>query len=157
MGQAEASYGGGNGVSGTRNTTAEFDPLLTCDRYIFPATYRARMGGILNADVSHWWLPNEEGLPVMLRSIRELINDRNSGRQHDQVQQDDIREMKGLFSNMSIDQTPSPPTQQSQSPGQPGVRPGRMEKGKGPEDETMTQDDALVWEDSPEYGWAFQS
>jgi len=47
-------------------------------------------------DVLHWWLPNEEGLPRTIKTIREFVQERTMP-PRDQSSAD-VRDMKGLFS-----------------------------------------------------------
>ena len=52
-------------------------------------------------DVTHWWLPNDEGYPQVVRSIRDFIEYRA------RVPADDIsahvRDMTGIFRSLDMD------------------------------------------------------
>ena len=50
-------------------------------------------------ELLQWWLPNDEGYPPIVRSIRSFIEDRPH---HLQPQGEDMRNMKAIFSKMSI-------------------------------------------------------
>jgi len=91
---------------------------------------------------SDWWLPNDEGCPPIIRSIKNFINDRNS-QPRDQAS-DDLREIRGIFSNLTLSDTPSPD------------RPGEMTPG-GSQTRTMSNiDETLVYAGgSPEFGWNY--
>lgn len=91
---------------------------------------------------SDWWLPNDEGCPRIIRSIKNFILERSS-QPKDQTS-DDLREMKGIFSNLTLADTPSP-----DRPGETSGSPLRSET-------TMGLDETLVYSGgSPEYGWSY--
>lgn len=54
----------------------------------------------------HWWLPNEEGYPPIIKEIRSWVAERATHpRDHFR---EDIRDMKTLFWKMNIDDGSSP-------------------------------------------------
>jgi hypothetical protein len=53
---------------------------------------------------SDWWLPNDEGCPPIIRSVKDFIRDRTQAPK-DQVSED-LREMKGIFSMLTISDSP---------------------------------------------------
>jgi hypothetical protein len=53
---------------------------------------------------SDWWLPNDEGCPPIIRSIKNFIRERTTAPK-DQVSED-LREMKGIFSTLIISDSP---------------------------------------------------
>lgn len=53
---------------------------------------------------SDWWLPNDEGCPPIIRSIKDFIKDRTQ-MPKDQVSED-LREMRGIFSSLTISDSP---------------------------------------------------
>lgn len=53
---------------------------------------------------SDWWLPNDEACPPIIRSIKDFIKDRTQAPK-DQVS-DDLREMRGIFSSLTISDSP---------------------------------------------------
>ena len=55
-------------------------------------------------ELRHWWLPNDEGYPPIVRSIRAFIEDRAQPRA--QAQSEDVRNMRAIFSKMSIQSQP---------------------------------------------------
>jgi len=61
------------------------------------------MSDAWNVDVTHWWLPEGEGqqCPPILRSIRDFIDYRATIPQDTLTE--DVRDMKGLFHAMSIE------------------------------------------------------
>ncbi|KAL8692803.1 MAG: hypothetical protein Q9218_002245 [Villophora microphyllina] len=71
--------------------------------YTYPPTFRAKMANLWGVpEVHHWWLPNEEGYPPIVRSIRSFIEDR-SQKSSNQPMTEDLRTMKGLFDKLNID------------------------------------------------------
>ncbi|GAB7357660.1 hypothetical protein MBLNU459_g0152t2 [Dothideomycetes sp. NU459] len=69
--------------------------------YIYPNALRQRMTGIWGVDVTRWWLPNDEGYPPILQSIREFSDYR--ARIPEDTVATDLRDMKGLFNALSLD------------------------------------------------------
>lgn len=68
--------------------------------YVYPAAYRAKMSEAWGIDVSHWWLPNDEGFLPILQQVRSFIEyrttppkDRNSER---------LRELAGIFETLRL-------------------------------------------------------
>ncbi len=49
----------------------------------------------------HWWLPNEEGYPHIIRAIRKLVEERTSPANN--MPAKDIKDMKAIFSNLRLD------------------------------------------------------
>ncbi|KAJ4362991.1 hypothetical protein N0V83_010108 [Neocucurbitaria cava] len=72
--------------------------------YIYSDVLRNRMLESMGAGPSDWWLPNDEGCPPIIRSIKDFIKDRTTAPK-DQVS-DDLREMRGIFSSMTISDSP---------------------------------------------------
>jgi len=58
----------------------------------------------MGASPADWWLPNDEACPPIIRSIKDFIKDRTQAPK-DQVS-DDLREMRGIFSSMTISDSP---------------------------------------------------
>lgn len=52
-------------------------------------------------EINHWWLPNEEAYPPVVRSIRLLLEDR-LGDINPQQRSKKQRDMRGVFADMSI-------------------------------------------------------
>ncbi|KAI8938384.1 hypothetical protein NX059_004280 [Plenodomus lindquistii] len=72
--------------------------------YIYSDVLRNRMLESMGVGPSDWWLPNDEGCPPIIRSIKDFIKDRTQAPK-DQVS-DDLREMRGIFSSMTISDSP---------------------------------------------------
>ncbi|KAL9131544.1 MAG: hypothetical protein Q9217_000558 [Psora testacea] len=51
-------------------------------------------------DINHWWLPNEEAYPSVVRSVRFLMDDRLN--MDTKKRSQDQREIKGIFANLTI-------------------------------------------------------
>jgi hypothetical protein len=65
----------------------------------------------------HWWLPNDEGYPPIIRSIRKFVEERTSPARS--VDTEDLRDMKAIFASLKLDDGKS-------------SMPPNMDKGKGP-------------------------
>lgn len=59
----------------------------------------------MGAPPADWWLPNDENCPLIIRSIKDFIKDRTQAPK-DQVS-DDLREMRGIFSSLTISDSPT--------------------------------------------------
>lgn len=74
---------------------------MNLSRYIFPPTHRTKVAEIWNIpELHHWWLPNDEGYPPIIRSIRTFVEERTL--KPTNQANEDVRNMKGIFSKMSI-------------------------------------------------------
>jgi hypothetical protein len=49
----------------------------------------------------HSWLPNDENCPPIIRSIRKFVEERTSPAKD--LPTEDLRDMKGIFSSLSLD------------------------------------------------------
>jgi hypothetical protein len=58
----------------------------------------------------HWWLPNDEDYPPIIRSIRKFVEERTSKAKN--LPAEDLRDMKAIFASLNLDDgKPSiPPT-----------------------------------------------
>ncbi|KAI0899687.1 hypothetical protein F4806DRAFT_492681 [Annulohypoxylon nitens] len=76
--------------------------LLESLGYVFPLTIRSRMAEIFrDPSCKEWWLPNDEGLSPVLRSIRAFADERNANPVSQQTES--LREMSSIFAKMRID------------------------------------------------------
>ena len=70
--------------------------------YIYPPSLRQHMSEIWGIDVSHWWLPNDEGYPDAVRAIRDFIEYRQ------QIPKDTmdahVRDMSGIFRSLKVEE-----------------------------------------------------
>ena len=74
-------------------------------RYIYPAALRMKMVELWGIpDVAKWWLPNGEGLPDIIRSIRAFIEDRTVEVKTETGE--DLRSLKAIFSKLNVDDSP---------------------------------------------------
>ncbi|KAI1342334.1 hypothetical protein F5Y15DRAFT_412844 [Xylariaceae sp. FL0016] len=83
--------------------------LLEARGYVFPLTMRNRMAEIFrDSSCIQWWLPNDEGLRPIIRSIRAFADERNSNPVTQQTE--NLREMSAIFAKMRLDtdDMPSP-------------------------------------------------
>lgn len=72
--------------------------------YIYPDAMRNRMLEAWGLEASDWWLPNDEGCPPIVRSIKDFIRERSTA-PRDQVSED-LKEMRGIFSSLNISDSP---------------------------------------------------
>ena len=49
----------------------------------------------------HWWLPNDEGYPPIIRNIRRFVEERTSPARD--VPAEDLRDMKAIFASLNLD------------------------------------------------------
>ena len=86
----QKSKGWGKIVLTTRLPTN--DPFY---RYIYPPTFRSKMAELWGLpELRHWWLPNDEGYPPIVRSIRAFIEDRTQPRA--QAQSEELRNIRAI-------------------------------------------------------------
>lgn len=83
---------------------AEQDMANQVPRYIYSDQLRNRMLESMGITPSDWWLPNDEGCLPIVRSIKDFIKDRTTAPK-DQVS-DDLREMRGIFSSLTMSDSP---------------------------------------------------
>jgi hypothetical protein len=50
----------------------------------------------------HWWLPNDQAYPPIIRSIREFVEERSAIAKNIPAQED-LRDMKAIFAAMKLD------------------------------------------------------
>jgi hypothetical protein len=92
----------------------------------------------------HWWLPNDEGYPPIIRSIRKFVEERTAPAKD--IPSEDLRDMKAIFSSLNLDdETSSQPPNMGKGKGQAGnvavasgqewatsgMRQGNMQEGLG--------------------------
>lgn len=74
----------------------------TVFRYIYPLTFRTKMADLFgDPSCMHWWLPNDENYPPIVRSIRSFVEARTT--QARDVPTEDLRDMKAIFASMKLD------------------------------------------------------
>ncbi|KAI4230387.1 MAG: hypothetical protein L6R36_000015 [Xanthoria steineri] len=74
--------------------------------YTYPATLRNKLASLWGiSELRRWWLPNEEGYPPIVRSIRAFIEDRTQDAGQ-QPKAEDVRTMKGLFDKLNMNDNP---------------------------------------------------
>lgn len=49
----------------------------------------------------HWWLPNDEGYPSIIRNIRKFVEERSSAPKD--LPAEDLRDMKAIFQKLNLD------------------------------------------------------
>lgn len=77
--------------------------LMNTLSYIYPPTFRSKLAQLWDLpQISHWWLPNDEGYPAIVRSIRAFMEDR-SLHANSQAKSEDVRTLKAIFSKLSVE------------------------------------------------------
>ncbi|RAH40541.1 Zn(II)2Cys6 transcription factor [Aspergillus brunneoviolaceus CBS 621.78] len=74
--------------------------------YVVAARFRSAMAAIWQLpEIDRWWLPNDENYPDLVREVRAMTEERiTHPRDHFR---EDVRDMKALFWNISLDDTES--------------------------------------------------
>jgi hypothetical protein len=126
------------------------------------------MGQIWGADVSDWWLPNEELRPQIIRQIREWTDVRVTSPRG--AKEEDLLEMKGIFNALSLSGSSSPenyhdlsqrPTtslrRTASDPAPTGRQPEldfmSFESGIGA---TGIEQNPMIYGNSPEFKWGYE-
>lgn len=75
------------------------------NRYIYPPTLRTKLSELWNLpELHHWWLPDDQGYPPIIRSIRSFIEDRTMTPK-DQPGED-LRDIKNILQKVNLDDSP---------------------------------------------------
>jgi hypothetical protein len=70
--------------------------------YIYPYTFRTKMADLFqDRSCMHWWLPNDECYPPIIRSIRKLVEERAAPAKD--VAAEALRDMKAIFASLKLD------------------------------------------------------
>lgn len=78
--------------------------LVERSGYIYPPSLRRRMTDLWGQDVTHWWLPDGEGCPPVVRSMRDFIDFRARSAQRPPDARDaDVRDINGVFRSMRLE------------------------------------------------------
>ncbi|RDW79724.1 hypothetical protein BP6252_04362 [Coleophoma cylindrospora] len=81
---------------------------IEAEGYIYPYTFRTKMSDLFqDRSCMHWWLPNEEGYPSIIKSIRKFVEERTAPAKD--VSTEGLRDMKAIFSSMNLDDGKSTP------------------------------------------------
>ncbi|TVY80693.1 hypothetical protein LSUE1_G006092 [Lachnellula suecica] len=95
--------------------------------YIYPYTFRTKMADLFrDRSCMHWWLPNDENYPPIVRSIRKFVEGRTAPAKD--VPTEDLRDMKAIFSSLNLGD------EQSSAPQAVG-------KGRGPSNDVAVASD----------------
>ncbi|KAK0128959.1 hypothetical protein ONS95_000902 [Cadophora gregata] len=69
--------------------------------YIYPYTFRTKMADLFqDRSCMHWWLPNDENYPPIVRSIRKFVEERTSQAKNEPAE--DLRDMKAIFASLKL-------------------------------------------------------
>ncbi|CAG8949255.1 hypothetical protein HYFRA_00004880 [Hymenoscyphus fraxineus] len=76
--------------------------VVESNGYIYPYTFRKKMAGLFHDEsCMRWWLPNDEGYPTIIRSIRKFVEERSSAPKD--LPAEDLRDMKSIFASMNLE------------------------------------------------------
>jgi hypothetical protein len=113
------------------NSKKFYSLVNTICSYIYPPTFRAKLAEMWRIpEVNHWWLPNDEGYPAVVREIRIMTQERTNNPRDNF--REDVRDMKSLFGNMAIKNTSS----KESSPSADGDYPTELSPNQPSEDDT---------------------
>ncbi|KAL8731420.1 MAG: hypothetical protein Q9166_003395 [cf. Caloplaca sp. 2 TL-2023] len=74
--------------------------------YTYPPTLRGKLANLWGiSELRHWWLPNEEGYPPIIRRIRAFIEERTQIAGNES-KAEDVRTLKGVFDKLNIEGGP---------------------------------------------------
>ncbi|GFF40670.1 uncharacterized transcriptional regulatory protein C15D4.02 [Aspergillus udagawae] len=80
--------------------------LMEQNGYITPPKFRAGMAALWQLpEINHWWLPNEEGYPEIIREVRSMTEERTTHARDDF--RENVRDMRTIFWKLSVDDTES--------------------------------------------------
>ena len=83
-------------------------------RYVYPPMLRLKLAEQWgDSSIKEWWLPDGEGQPPLIRSIRSFIEERTVKPQNQAGE--DIRAMKAMLSKMSLNDSPKDSPESSES------------------------------------------
>ncbi len=125
-------------------------------RHIYPSTFRQRMAAMWGIpEINHWWLPNDEAYPPVVRSVRSLMENRLP-QAPSRSRSEDQRTIKGIFSQLTVHDNPrsstsarpavpqSPPS--SQSPHSPRSPTQQVYTEMDSEDALLDQSRHRFWQ-----------
>ncbi|TVY49462.1 hypothetical protein LOCC1_G000576 [Lachnellula occidentalis] len=76
--------------------------LIESHGYIYPFTFRTKMADLYqDRSCMHWWLPNDENYPPIIRSIRKFVEERTSPAKD--THSGDLQDMKAIFASLNLD------------------------------------------------------
>ncbi|KAH8804998.1 hypothetical protein F5884DRAFT_679658 [Xylogone sp. PMI_703] len=77
---------------------------IECEGYIYPYTFRTKMSDLFrDRSCMHWWLPNDENYPPIIRSIRKFVEERTTApKDRENDLSTDLRDMKAIFANLDL-------------------------------------------------------
>ncbi|KAK4909891.1 hypothetical protein LTR49_021376 [Elasticomyces elasticus] len=109
--------------------------LIEQKGYIYPAALRQHMSELWAIDVNHWWLPNDEGYPRVVRSIRDFVQYRAS--MPKDAQTSDVRDISNILKALNLSEDSNFPDDL---------------KSTGSDVFDPSLDPSMNWGSSPEHG-----
>jgi hypothetical protein len=110
--------------------------IIEANGYIWPTTFRTKMSALFqDSSCLHWWLPNDEAYPLIIRSIRAFVDERTAPAKD--IPTEDLRDMKAIFSNLKLQDS------SDSAPSSTGLRSGTPRK-ENETDVTVAGDESWV-------------
>jgi hypothetical protein len=129
--------------------------LIFLPSYIFAPSFRNKMAELWSLpDIQQWWLPNYEGCPRIVRSIRSFVDERAT--LPTDSTSSDLKEMRGIFRAMKLsdDDSSRSPSIAEQHPHHQMSLNGGSASGNSPAANALgAAHGPIVWPNSPEGGW----
>ncbi|KAL2793560.1 hypothetical protein BJX66DRAFT_223065 [Aspergillus keveii] len=92
--------------------------LMEQSGYVIAPKFRAALAALWQLpELNHWWLPDDEAYPTIIRQVREMTEERTNNPRDDF--RESVRDMKAVFGKLNLDDTesePSPPAGNTEVP-----------------------------------------
>ncbi|KAL4871832.1 hypothetical protein BDV12DRAFT_163190 [Aspergillus spectabilis] len=80
--------------------------LLEQNGYVIAPKFRGALAALWQLpELNHWWLPNDEGYPTLIREVREMTEERTTNPRDNF--RESVRDMKAVFGKLNLDETES--------------------------------------------------
>ncbi|KAL2834419.1 hypothetical protein BDW59DRAFT_47201 [Aspergillus cavernicola] len=80
--------------------------LIEQNGYVIAPKFRASLAALWQLpDIHHWWLPNNENFPTIIREVRKMTEERTNNPRDNF--RESVRDMKAVFGNLNLDETES--------------------------------------------------
>ncbi|KAI9368363.1 hypothetical protein BJX61DRAFT_524232 [Aspergillus egyptiacus] len=80
--------------------------LMEQNGYVIAPKFRATVATLWQLpELHHWWLPNDEGYPTIIRQVREMTEERTTNPRDNF--RESVRDMKAVFAGLTLDETES--------------------------------------------------
>ncbi|KAL4880451.1 hypothetical protein BJY04DRAFT_191296 [Aspergillus karnatakaensis] len=80
--------------------------LLEQNGYVIAPKFRGALAALWQLpELNHWWLPNDEEYPTLIREVREMTEERTTNPRDNF--RESVRDMKAVFGKLNLDETES--------------------------------------------------